>query len=108
MNHSSKIHRRKFLKDTAVGATAVGLGGTAISAMAAEGNASSRKKVGLYSITFLGVWYRGDALTLDELIIKARELGYDGIEIDGNRPHGNPLDMPSSRCRELKRKAGYE
>lgn len=108
MNHSSKIHRRKFLKDTAVGATAVGLGGTAISAMAAEGNASSRKKVGLYSITFLGVWYRGDALTLDELIIKARELGYDGIEIDGKRPHGNPLDMPSSRCRELKRKAGYE
>lgn len=64
----------------------------------------SANKVGLYSITFLGVWYQGDALTLDEMIIKARELGYDGIEIDGKRPHGNPLDMPTDRCRELKAK----
>ena len=30
-------------------------------------------KLGLYSITYLGVWYRGDALTLEQVIDRARE-----------------------------------
>ena len=30
------------------------------------------------------------------------DIGYDGIEIDGKRPHGNPLDLPRRRCRELR------
>jgi len=59
-------------------------------------------KIGLYSITYLGVWYRGGALTLERVIGRAREFGYQGVEIDGKRPHGNPLDMPPSRCRELR------
>jgi sugar phosphate isomerase/epimerase len=59
-------------------------------------------KLGLYSITYLGLWYRGEALTLPEMIARAREYGYDGIEIDGKRPHGNPLDWPTARCRELR------
>ncbi|MBI3697300.1 MAG: sugar phosphate isomerase/epimerase, partial [Acidobacteria bacterium] len=46
-------------------------------------------KIGLYSITYLGVWYRGPALTLEQLIDRARKYGYDGVEIDGKRPHGN-------------------
>jgi sugar phosphate isomerase/epimerase len=62
-------------------------------------------KIGLYSITYLGVWYRGRALTLEELIDRAREYGYDGVEIDGKRPHGNPLDLPKSRCLDLQRRA---
>jgi sugar phosphate isomerase/epimerase len=48
-------------------------------------------KLGLYSITYLGLVYRGKELTLPELIGRAREYGYDGIEIDGKRPHGNAL-----------------
>jgi sugar phosphate isomerase/epimerase len=62
-------------------------------------------KTGLYSITYLGVWYRGAALTLEQVIDRAREYGYAGVEIDGKRPHGNPLDLPKSRCVELRRKA---
>ncbi len=62
-------------------------------------------KLGLYSITYLGVWYRGRALTLEEVIDRAKEYGYDGIEIDGKRPHGNPLDLPRRRCQELQLKA---
>jgi sugar phosphate isomerase/epimerase len=76
-----------------------------IKAMQGTNNRGAKNKVGLYSITFLGVWYKGKPLTLEEMIIKARELGYDGIEIDGKRPHGNPLDMPTERCKELKAKA---
>jgi len=59
-------------------------------------------KIGLYSITYLGVWYRGDALTIEEVIQRARRFGYDGVEIDGKRPHANPLDMPPPRCRALR------
>jgi sugar phosphate isomerase/epimerase len=62
-------------------------------------------KVGLYSITYLGLWYRGEALTLERMIDVAAEFGYDGIEIDGKRPHGNPLDWPTGRCRELRHRA---
>lgn len=62
-------------------------------------------KIGLYSITYSGVWYRGPALTLFELIDRAKQFGYDGIEIDGKRPHGNPLDVPTSLCLEVRRKA---
>jgi sugar phosphate isomerase/epimerase len=65
-------------------------------------------KVGLYSITFLGVWYRGEALTLEEVIKRAKKYGYDGVEMDGKRPHANPLDMPKKRCQELRRIAGGE
>src|SRR5438309_4950875 len=62
-------------------------------------------KIGLYSITYLGCWYRGEALTLPELIRIAKKFGYDGVEIDGKRPHGNPLDWPKARCQELQRLA---
>jgi sugar phosphate isomerase/epimerase len=63
-------------------------------------------KIGLYSITYLGLWYRGPALTIEDVIGRARAYGYDGIEIDGKRPHGNPLDLPAGRCRELRQRAG--
>jgi sugar phosphate isomerase/epimerase len=62
-------------------------------------------KIGLYSITYLGVWYDGAALTLDDVIRRAAKFGYDGVEIDGKRPHGHPMDMPASLCQELHRKA---
>jgi sugar phosphate isomerase/epimerase len=65
-------------------------------------------KIGLYSITYLGCWYRGEALTLPQLISRAKKYGYDGIEIDGKRPHGNPLDWPTARCRDLRSRADGE
>jgi len=65
-------------------------------------------KIGLYSITYLGCWYRGEPLTLSELILAAKKFGYDGIEIDGKRPHGNPLDWPTSACEDLRLLAADE
>ncbi len=65
-------------------------------------------KVGLYSITYLGCWYRGEALSLPDLIRTARRFGYEGIEIDGKRPHGNPLDWPKNKCQELRQIADTE
>ena len=71
-------------------------------------NRSPGMKVGLYSITFLGIWYEGQGLPLEEFIRRAKQYGYDGVEFDGKRPHANPLDMPTSRCRELRRIADGE
>jgi sugar phosphate isomerase/epimerase len=68
----------------------------------------SNMKVGLYSITFLGIWYRGEALPLEQVIKRAKKYGYEGIEIDGKRPHGNPLDWPAKRCKELRAVADAE
>jgi len=65
-------------------------------------------KIGLYSITYLGCWYRGEALTLPELIRTAKKFGYDGVEIDGKRPHCNPLDWPKNKCQELRQIADKE
>ena len=105
MKTTSNINRRRFLRDTAVSAAAISMSVPAIHAMADETKKVTKNKVGLYSITFLGVWYKGNPMILDDMIIKAKELGFDGIEIDGKRPHGNPLDMPATRCKELKAKA---
>lgn len=62
-------------------------------------------KLGLYSITYGGVWYRGGALTLEQVIERAKRFGYQGVEIDGKRPHGNPLDMSRARCQYLRKLA---
>ena len=39
-------------------------------------------KVGLYSITYLGIWYDGPALTFPELVKRAKAYGYAGLELD--------------------------
>ncbi len=50
-------------------------------------------KVGLYSITYLGIWYDGPALNFADFVKRAKDFGYSGIELDGKRPHGNPMDL---------------
>jgi len=65
-------------------------------------------KVGLYSITYLGAWYKGGHLTLKDFIRKAKALGYDGIEIDLKRPHGFPLDLDEKSRTEIRKLAESE
>ena len=62
-------------------------------------------KVGLYSITYLGVWYNGRALTWKEVLDKAKEYGYDGVEFDGKRPHANPMDWDEKTRDEVRNEA---
>jgi len=91
-------NRREFTRTTALAVGALG-------ATRFLGSEEARVRVGLYSITYLGVWYRGDALTVEQVIDRARQYGYEGVEIDGKRPHGNPLDWPKARCQDLRRYA---
>ncbi len=94
MTGNERISRRSLV-EAALAAGAFG-------ATPAPAAASADVRIGLYSITYGGVWYRGDALTVEQVIGRARKFGYQGVEIDGKRPHGNPLDMPRARCRELR------
>ena len=105
MKNGMTMNRRQFVA-TSLAATA-GLA-TNISCLSQESPSSYDIKVGLYSITFLGIWYRGEALSLEDLIQRAKTYGYEGIEIDGKRPHGNPLDWPTQRCSDLRSLADGE
>jgi len=68
-------------------------------------------KIGLYSISYLGIWYAGPALTFKQLVKRAKEYGYSGIELDGKRPLGNPLDLDRrtrDEMRDLLEREGLE
>ena len=106
MEKRTGMNRRQFVS-TSLAATA-GLMTTMNGLSACKPDKRSNMKVGLYSITFLGIWYRGEALSLEEMIKRAKQYGYEGIEIDGKRPHGNPLDWPANRCKKLRSYADSE
>jgi sugar phosphate isomerase/epimerase len=92
-----QVSRREFFQATAVAAGTAGI---------LQGSPPAADiKIGLYAITYGGVWYRGGALTTEQVLQRAKKFGYEGVEIDGKRPHGNPLDMPKSRCQKLRNMA---
>jgi sugar phosphate isomerase/epimerase len=59
-------------------------------------------KVGLYSVSYSGLWYRGQALPVGELAARAREHGFEGIELGLKRPHGSPLDLDEGACDRIR------
>ncbi len=60
-------------------------------------------KIGLYSISCSGTWYKDQpALTVEEFIDTAKKHGYEGVELDLKRPHGSPIDLTPERCAEIK------
>ena len=97
------MNRRQFVASSLAASAGIATGIHALSL--GDQKKKSDIKVGLYSITYLGVWYRGNALPLEEMIKRAKDYGYAGIEIDGKRPHGNPLDWPTLKCKELRKLA---
>jgi sugar phosphate isomerase/epimerase len=103
MKEINSMNRRQFVATTLTATAGLATGLNAI--MPGDQKKKSDIKVGLYSITYLGVWYKGAALPLEDMVKRAKEYGYSGIEIDGKRPHGNPLDWPAQRCKELRKVA---
>ena len=59
-------------------------------------------KLGLYSISYLGIWYDGPALTFENIAKRAKAYGYSGIELDGKRPLGNPMDLDQRTREEMR------
>lgn len=62
-------------------------------------------KVSLYTITLNGGYYRGPAVPLMEILPLAKKWGYDGIELEGKRPHGSTLDLGKAERDAIKKAA---
>jgi len=59
-------------------------------------------KTCLHSVSYAGVW-RGQAqLTVDEFLVKAEELGFDGVMLVAKRPHVSPFDYDQEERQQLK------
>jgi hypothetical protein len=93
------MDRRKFIETSGAAAGAAMLGGVTPAANSAfpekvqKAGKSASIKLGLYSISYGGIWYKGEALSFDELCKRAKEFGFDGVELDNKRPMGNPMDL---------------
>jgi sugar phosphate isomerase/epimerase len=62
-------------------------------------------KVGLYTVSFSGVWYDGPGLPLREVVELAKAMGYDGVEIGAKRPHANPMDLDAKAREKIRAQA---
>jgi sugar phosphate isomerase/epimerase len=102
------MDRRQFMLSSMAATAGLAAGIRGYSPQPGSKKQQSNMKVGLYSITFLGIWFRGESPSMEEIIHLAKEFGYDGLEIDGKRPHGNPLDWPAKRCKEFRSMADGE
>jgi len=63
-------------------------------------------KIGIYSITYRGVWYKGPALDVFTLLRHAKAQGWEGVELDTERPHAAPMDLSSDDRKRLRDLAG--
>jgi sugar phosphate isomerase/epimerase len=63
-------------------------------------------KIGLYSITYRGVWYKGSAIDVFSLLRLAKQQGWEGVELDTERPHAAPMDLSPDDRKRLRELAG--
>lgn len=63
-------------------------------------------KIGMYSITYRGVWYKGEAIDVFKLVRLAKKQGWEGLELDTERPHAAPMDLDADDRRRLRDLAG--
>jgi len=94
------MNRRKFIETSGAAAGAAMLGSVTPSINAGsqlipdqKTQKNSKIRLGLYSISYGGIWYPGTAFSFDELCRLAKEYGFEGIELDNKRPMGNPMDL---------------
>jgi sugar phosphate isomerase/epimerase len=56
----------------------------------------------LHSVSYSPTWRGQTALSLDQVVAKAAQLGFDGIELIAKRPHASPLDLSPDARKRLK------
>jgi sugar phosphate isomerase/epimerase len=103
------MNRRKFIETSGAAAGAAMLSGVTPSVNPGipaqkdqKTKMNSKIKLGLYSISYGGIWYKGPALSFDELCIRAKEFGFEGIELDNKRPMGSPLDLDQRKRDDMR------
>jgi sugar phosphate isomerase/epimerase len=58
----------------------------------------------LHSVSYAGAWSGQAALSLDQFIDKAAELGFAGVMLMAKRPHLSVLDYDTDACLRLREK----
>src|SRR5436190_14530587 len=59
-------------------------------------------KFSLLTVTYGGLFYDGKALTVEQQIHKAKQLGFDGISIETKRPIASPVDLSKAERARIK------
>lgn len=59
-------------------------------------------KFALLTVTYGGLFYKGEALSLEQQIFKAKELGFDALAIETKRPVASPLDLRKADRERIK------
>lgn len=65
-------------------------------------------KFALLTVTYGGLFYKGEALTLEQQIHKAKALGFDALAIETKRPVASPLDLNKANREYIRRIAADE
>lgn len=67
------------------------------------GNPSDfRVKTCLHSVSYMGIWRGQATLTVDEFLLKAKELGFDGVMLAAKRPHVSLIDYDDDARKKLR------
>jgi sugar phosphate isomerase/epimerase len=59
-------------------------------------------RTGLHTISYAGVWPGQAHLPLSDIILRARDLGFDGLMIAAKRPHLSALDYDDDAVKRLR------
>ena len=103
MKEGKRMNRRDFHKQTLI----LGIGALAGSAKANTGRTGGDGKgmrLAIKGVTYTGIWYDGPALTIPQIIGRAKKYGFAGVEIDSKRPQAFPLDVDEKARDEIRRK----
>ena len=61
-----------------------------------------RLKTCLHSVSYMGIWRGQATLTVDEFLLKAKELGFDGVMLAAKRPHVSLIDYDDAARQKLR------
>ena len=74
-----------------------------IAQQAPTGNSADFKlKTCLHSISYAGVWRGQAVLSVEEVLLKAKQMGYDGVMLVAKRPHVSPVDYDDAARKRLR------
>jgi sugar phosphate isomerase/epimerase len=59
-------------------------------------------KTCLHSVSYMGIWRGQATLTVDEFLVKAKELGFDGVMLAAKRPHVSLIDYDDVARQKLR------
>ena len=64
--------------------------------------ADFRVKTCLHSVSYMGIWCGQATLTVDEFLLKAKELGFHGVMLAAKRPHVSLIDYDEAARKKLR------